>query len=143
MAPAGPIGRLPVGDRQVAFDPIDREIEQDRAMDQKMVFEPALGAAAALAAAEGQVAQSLELDGRAGRPIAAASRSRTWRWATSTAQSPGAAVSGRITLTFNVPGPTTTVPPPLERRRIGTPSARQASTKTSSRSRREAPMTTA
>src|SRR5579883_845750 len=48
-----------------------------------------------------------------------------------------------MTVTLSAPGPTTTLPPPLDRRRTGTPSARQASTRTSSRSRRDAPRTTA
>ena len=43
----------------------------------------------------------------------------------STAPSPGAASVGRTIVTFRTPGPTTTVPPPLARRAIATPSAQQ------------------
>ena len=51
--------------------------------------------------------------------IAAAIRPRTNGCAMSTAPRPGAASAGRTTVTFSVPGPTTTVPPPLDRRAIG------------------------
>src|SRR5207247_7200946 len=64
------VSRLPRGDREVADDPLDRDVVEDRAMNEEPVFQPALRAAAALAIAEGQVAPFPHAD----RPARAANR---------------------------------------------------------------------
>ena len=77
MVPALTIFRLAPGNRQVADDPLDGKIVEDRAVNHEPVLEPPLGTAAALAIADDQVAPSREpAPGRRGR-IARAIQSRT------------------------------------------------------------------
>ena len=97
-------------------------------MDHEPVLEPPLGAAAALATAQHQVAPALDASPRArpadrpGDPLQHISMRHV-----DGARAPARADRAGSPTHSAPPGPTTTVPPPLVRRKIGTPSARQAS----------------
>ena len=123
------IRRLAVGLPEVAADPLQREIAEDRAVDQEPGPEPPLGAAGELPAVDRQVARAPHLDAR--RPAARAPGPSAPAHTPGRRRRPPAPApppAGSTTVTFSAPGPITTVPPPLDRRTIGTASAWQFST---------------
>ena len=60
------ISRLARGDGQVAADPIEREVVEERAVDKEPVLQPPLGRPAELSPVDGQVARTLKLIGPVG-----------------------------------------------------------------------------
>ena len=105
--------------------------------------QPALGAAAELPAGDRQVARALKDDGLFSRREGTGNPLEDEPLRNVDGREPRGGRIGQNQGDIERPGPMTTVPPPLDRRRIGTPSARQASTLTSSRIRRDAPSTIA